>query len=116
MHCICKCIKGSGKPTTTKKKMAKREKYKFIKAHLANKAKVTTTKQMAHSVEWHLFTFSFTFFLFFFSYREKVLFAVSSVVVVAVVVVVSAFGVSLLLLPLFDTAMKRNAHAKEVAN
>lgn len=97
-----------------KKKMAKREKCNFIKAHLANKAKVTTTKQMAQSVEWHLFTFSFSFLFYFFSYREKVLFAVSSVVVV--VVVVSALGVSLPLLPLFDTAMKRNAHAKEVAN
>lgn len=103
-------------PQQQKRKWQKEKNTKFIKAHLANKAKVTTTKQMAHSVEWHLFTFSFTFFSFFFSYREKVLFAVSSVVVVAVVVVVSAFGVSLLLLPLFDTAMKRNAHAKEVAN
>lgn len=115
MHCICKCIKGSGKPTTKKRKNGKKRKIQIYKSAFSKQSKSDDDKTDGTQCGMAFIYFFIYFFSFFFSYREKVLFAVSSVVV-AVVVVVFAFGVSLLLLPLFDTAMKRNAHAKEVAN
>lgn len=74
----------------------------FIKAHLANKAKVTTTKQMAHRMQWHLFYFSSSFF----SYCEKVLFAVSTVVVVVLPLPPP------LPLPLFETGNEKECTRK----
>lgn len=99
-----------------KKENGKKRKIQIYKSAFSKQSKSDDDKTDGTQCGMAFIYFFIYFFLFFFSYREKVLFAVSSVVVVAVVVVVSAFGVSLLLLPLFDTAMKRNAHAKEVAN
>lgn len=97
-----------------KKENGKKRKIQIYKSAFSKQSKSDDDKTDGTQCGMAFIYFFIYFFLFFFSYREKVLFAVSSVVVV--VVVVSAFGVSLLLLPLFDTAMKRNAHAKEVAN
>lgn len=96
------------------KENGKKRKIQIYKSAFSKQSKSDDDKTDGTQCGMAFIYFFIYFFSFFFSYREKVLFAVSSVVVV--VVVVSAFGVSLLLLPLFDTAMKRNAHAKEVAN
>lgn len=104
---ICKCIKGSGKASPQQKEKGKQERMKengqkkhtqFYKSAFSKQSKSDDDKTDGTACALAFISFCF---LLFFSYREKVLFAVSTVVVFIVFEDVSLP----LPLPLFETAM-----------
>lgn len=112
--------KWQGKPQQQQQQQTKKERIKengkktytqnFIKAHLANKAKVTTTKQMAQQrMQWHLFYFSSSFLVIVKKFSLRFL-------QLLLLLLLFCLYLHLYLCLCSRRAMKRNAHAKEVAN